>query len=216
MVLLILVSLLQLFLCYIFIGSFLLNVSIAPLGMCPVMSFFLFICCCCLVTKSCRLFWDPMNCSLPGYSVPGISQARILEWVAISCSRGSSQPRDRTCIFCVSCIGRQILYHWATWEVLCLFTLVYNGLVELFRIKVLSDRLLLEKFKHLILLLNRASVVLFWYLMKGALMVVQPSIQMVIKRWKGGLAYAPIHPADVFLLVISLFEDSGQNIYINT
>ena len=46
--------------------------------------------------------------SLPGCSVHGISQARILEWVAISSSNGSSQPRDQTC---VSCISRQILYH---------------------------------------------------------------------------------------------------------
>ena len=54
-----------------------------------------------------------MDCSLPGSSVHGILQARILEWVAISSSRGSSQPRDSTC---VSCIGRQILYCWATRE----------------------------------------------------------------------------------------------------
>ena len=54
-----------------------------------------------------------MGCSLPGYSVHSISQARILEWVAISFSRWSSPPRDRTC---VSCNGRQILYHWANWE----------------------------------------------------------------------------------------------------
>ena len=40
---------------------------------------------------------------------------RILEWAASS-SRGSSQPRDRIHISCVSCIGRRILYHWATWE----------------------------------------------------------------------------------------------------
>ena len=51
-----------------------------------------------------------------GSSVHGISQAGILEWVAISCSRGSSQPRDQTCISRISCIGRQILYHCATWE----------------------------------------------------------------------------------------------------
>ena len=57
--------------------------------------------------------WDPMVCSLPGSSVHGISQARILEWVAMPSSRGSSQPRDQTH---VSCIGRQILYHCATWE----------------------------------------------------------------------------------------------------
>ena len=54
-----------------------------------------------------------MDCSPPGASVHGISQARILEWVALSFSRGASQLRDWTCI---SCIGRQILYQWATWE----------------------------------------------------------------------------------------------------
>ena len=57
-----------------------------------------------------------MDCRLPGSSVRGISQARILEWVPISFSRGSSQPRDWTCISCVSCIGRRILYPCATWE----------------------------------------------------------------------------------------------------
>ena len=58
---------------------------------------------------------DTVNCSPPGSSVYGIAQAKMLEWVAISSSRGSSWPRDRTCI---SCIGRWILHHWATWEVL--------------------------------------------------------------------------------------------------
>ena len=54
-----------------------------------------------------------MDYSPPGFSVHGISQARILEWVAMPSSRGSSQPRDRSS---VSCIGRRILYHWATRE----------------------------------------------------------------------------------------------------
>ena len=54
---------------------------------------------------------DPMNRSLQGSSVHGILQARILEWVAIAFSRGSSQPRDGTCRYCISCIGRQTLYH---------------------------------------------------------------------------------------------------------
>ena len=53
--------------------------------------------------------WDPMDCSLPGSSVHGIFQARILEWVAIPFSRGTSQPRDQTHISYVSCIGRWIL-----------------------------------------------------------------------------------------------------------
>ena len=55
-------------------------------------------------------------CSPPGSSVHGISRPRILEWVAMPSSRGASQPRDQTQISSVSCIGRQILYHWVTWE----------------------------------------------------------------------------------------------------
>ena len=55
-----------------------------------------------------QFFCDPVDCSLPGSSVHGISQARILEWVAISFSRRTSQPRDQTH---VSCIGRWFLYH---------------------------------------------------------------------------------------------------------
>ena len=53
-----------------------------------------------------------MDCSLPGSSVHGILQARILEWVAMPSLRGSSWPRDWTCISYISCIGRQVLYHW--------------------------------------------------------------------------------------------------------
>ena len=59
------------------------------------------------------MLWDPVDCSPPGSSVHGISQARIMECNAISFSRESAHPRDGTC---VSCIGRWILYHWATWE----------------------------------------------------------------------------------------------------
>ena len=69
--------------------------------------------CCCLVTQSCLTLCHARNCSLPGSSVHGILQARILEWVVISFSKESSQPRDQTGI---SCIGRWILYCWATRE----------------------------------------------------------------------------------------------------
>ena len=62
--------------------------------------------CCCLVVKLYSTLYDPMDCSLPGSSVHGISQAKILEWVAISSSRGSFQPRDRTHIsFNSSCMA---------------------------------------------------------------------------------------------------------------
>ena len=70
----------------------------------------------CMHVQSCLTLCDPMDCSSPVSSVHGISQARILEWVSISYSTGSSRPRDRTDVSCISCIGRQILYQWATWE----------------------------------------------------------------------------------------------------
>ena len=75
--------------------------------------------------QDCKIFWharmfshfwyfcDPLHCPLPDSSVRGIFQSGILEWVSISISWGSSWPRDWTC---VSCIGRQILYHGATRE----------------------------------------------------------------------------------------------------
>ena len=53
-----------------------------------------------------------MNYSLAGSSVHGILQARTLEWVAMSSSRGSSRPRDPTHVSYISCTGRQVLYHW--------------------------------------------------------------------------------------------------------
>ena len=71
------------------------------------------LCCCCIVPQSCLTLCNPMDYSSPGSSVHGIFQERILEWVAVSYSRGSPQPRDRTCI---SCVGRRIPYLWAIRE----------------------------------------------------------------------------------------------------
>ena len=62
----------------------------------------------CSVVQSCLTLCDPVDCSPPGSSVRGILQVRILEWVAISSSRGSSRPRDQAHI---SSSGRRILYH---------------------------------------------------------------------------------------------------------
>ena len=71
-----------------------------------------------LVTQPCLILCDPVNYSPPVSSVHGISQARILQWVAMPSSRGSSWPRDWTCVSSVSCTGRWILYQHATWEAL--------------------------------------------------------------------------------------------------
>ena len=75
-------------------------------------------CCAVCYAQLCPTLCNPMDCSPPGSSVHGIFQAGILECIAISSSRGSCQPRDQTRI---SCIGRQILYHWTTWEAMYLW-----------------------------------------------------------------------------------------------
>ena len=64
---------------------------------------------------------NPTDNSPPSSFVLGISQARILEWVDLSFSRGSSQPRNLTQVSCVSCIGRCILYHCVTWEAIYIY-----------------------------------------------------------------------------------------------
>ena len=69
------------------------------------------LCVCVLVTQSCLTLRDPMGCSLPGSSVHGIFQARIVELLDISSSRGSSQPLDQTQ---VSCIAGGFLTVWVT------------------------------------------------------------------------------------------------------
>ena len=77
-----------------------------------------------LVAQLCLPLCDPMDYSPPGSSVHGIFQARTLEWVAISFSRGASQPRDQTHVSCLSCIGRWVLYHQqhleASWGEKCI------------------------------------------------------------------------------------------------
>ena len=63
----------------------------------------------CMLNRFSRVWLDsPMDCSLPGSSIHGISQTRILEWVVMPSSRGSSLPRDQTHI---SCTGRHVVYH---------------------------------------------------------------------------------------------------------
>ena len=65
------------------------------------------------VTESCPTLGCPTDCSPPGSSVPGILQARILDWVAMRSTRGSSWPRERICI---SCIARKFFTLWAPRE----------------------------------------------------------------------------------------------------
>ena len=66
----------------------------------------------CVRAQLCPTLYDPMDCDPPGSPVREIFQTRILEWVAIASSKGSSLPRDWTYISRVSCIGKQILYQF--------------------------------------------------------------------------------------------------------
>ena len=81
------------------------------------------------VAQSCLTLCNPMHCSPPGSSVHGVFQARILEWVAISYSIGSSWSRDWTHVSWVSCIVSQILYHCATWQ--AMFYLIWRYVSDL-------------------------------------------------------------------------------------
>ena len=76
-----------------------------------------------LVAKSCPTLWDLVDCSSTGFSVHRISLSRILEWVAISLTKGSSWPRDCTCI---SCISRHISLHLSHQGALCFSITLLN------------------------------------------------------------------------------------------
>ena len=69
-----------------------------------------------MLTQSCPTLCNPMDCSPPGFSVHGILQARILEWVALPSSGGSSKPRDPTHVSSVSALAGGLFTTRATWE----------------------------------------------------------------------------------------------------
>ena len=78
---------------------------------CRLFAASIILCIACVCTQSCPIFCNPVDCSPPGSPVRGILQARILEWVAISSSRGSSRTGDQTRVSHVSCIGRWVFCH---------------------------------------------------------------------------------------------------------
>ena len=79
------------------------------------------LCVCVLVAQSCLTLCNPPDCSLPGFSVHGILQARILEWIAIPFSRGTSHPRNRTLVSCMAgrffTIWAKVNLHFQSWFV---------------------------------------------------------------------------------------------------
>ena len=90
------------------------------------------------------LFCNPMDHSLPGSSVHGILQARILAWFAMPSPRAPSQPRDQTQVSWVSCIEGRFFTYWTTWETLFLYRLLQNTeylvshIIQLYKVLQLS------------------------------------------------------------------------------
>ena len=76
----------------------------------------LYKCALCISLQLCPTLYNPMDHSPPGSSVCGISQGGILEWVAISSSRGFSRPKDQAHIPSVSCIAGEFFTTSTTWE----------------------------------------------------------------------------------------------------
>ena len=96
--------------------------------------------CVCVCSQSCMTLWNPKDCKPPSSSVRGIFQARILEWVAISFSRGSYRTRDRTRVSCVSSVGKWVLYPCTTWEALnTIIYLLYDSHLQIHHLKKFLD-----------------------------------------------------------------------------
>ena len=85
-----------------------INRCSALYNQCPIIGH---LCVCAKSLHSCLTLYYPMDRNLPCFSVHGILQARILEWIAMSSSRGSSWPRNQIHVSYTSCICRWILYH---------------------------------------------------------------------------------------------------------
>ena len=106
----------------------------------------------CLVAQSCPTLCDPLDCSPPGSSLHGILQVRILEWVAMPSSRGSSQPRDWTQ---VSCISGRFFTVWATRKA------HYRSIYRLFAVSELKQ--LLQNLQYSLFLKQVYYIVVFTF-----------------------------------------------------
>ena len=98
-----------------------------------------------LVTQSCPTLCESMDSSPPNSSVHGLFPIRILDWIVMSFSRESSWLRDQTHVFCISCIGRWILYHWVTWKThmcvwvcVCVCNLIIRNLLQNLHVTMIS------------------------------------------------------------------------------
>ena len=161
---------------------------------------------------------DPMDCSPPGSSVHGIFQTRILEWVAMPFSRGSSQLRDWTSVSYDSCIGRRVLYHWAPWEALIdsfhqikkHFDPYSSNTCQRFRDPLICDLgfLMLSSPLLLSLLFPLWHILFLWF-------ILQSFCHCVVRLLAFSSAFSnlPCIPASVFFILCILAFSSRSTIW---
>ena len=138
---------------------------------------------------------DPMDCSLPGSSVHGILQARILEWVAISFSRGSSQPWNRTH---VSCIAGRFFTDWARRE--ALFELLPIEKFSTINIMENTSRVIISPSSCILNLGWSLASVNIWFLLPAEWGCMQEMFQV-----KNGLFIGKDHTPSLESLFSALF-----------
>ena len=111
------------------------------------------------VAQSCPTVCDPVDCSLPGSSAHGTLQARMLEWGAISISRGPSQPRDWMCVSCIWQVGASLLRRLG-----CASYLLVRGKADLLNGSLLDHLLVISYFS-------------FWGFPDGSVVKKLPALQ---------------------------------------
>ena len=138
------------------------------------------------VAQSCPTLCDPMDCSLPGSSLHGILQARVLEWVAIPFSRGSSWPRDRTR---VSLIAGRCFNLWATREAL-LIHLPFLSYVKFLDIYASASKVSIQPHCCSWLFLHQHFLLPYHGSMSSYLPRNTLLFSLLLKTWLGGTSLA--------------------------
>ena len=150
----------------------------------------------------CPTLCNPVDCGLPGFSVSGVLQARILEWVVIPFSRGSSWPGDWTQ---VSCIAGGFFTNWATREALRKHKHSYKEAYTLGTAKILGNHLIqIIKENLFVKVNNHPPIPLFYKQNKYLLSSLSPSLLSFFLKLFIFLSHAIWH-------VGSLFPNQGLN-----